>query len=559
MTRATSFDLHLSGVTSAPSPAPFLRTRRCRRPRGPRHRPLLAGGAAATRQRRAPRDLADDGHARGQPAVRARLRGGLGRPPAPRPGSCRPTTAPGSFEADASRPGPTPTRSRSTAPGTRAYGAWRGRLANIPLVPRARRRPRVRLRRRAATGSRSHRPTCPPTGVTAADRALAADSLRSPLTREQFYFVMADRFANGDPTNDTGGLAGGRLDHGFDPTDKGFFHGGDLAGLLDRLDYIEGLGTTAIWLTPSLQEPARAGHRRRRVAPATTATGSPTSPGSTRTSAPTPSSRRSSTRRTRAASRSSSTSSPTTPPTSSTTRSSSTPTSTRTPSPTATPPATPSTTATSPAPSDFPELDPRRPSPTRRPSAPTPTGRSRCRRGSTTRRSTTTAATRPSPASPRPTATSSASTTSSPSSPTSSTGMTDIYKAWVDFGIDGFRIDTVKHVNMEFWQEFAPAIREHAAAGRQRRLLRLRRGLRRRTRPTCRSFTTEGRLDATLDFGFQDAGVGFAKGGATTRLRDFYAADDYYTDADSNAYASPDLPRQPRHGPDRHLPGRTAR
>ena len=41
---------------------------------------------------------------------------------------------------------------------------------------------------------------------TAADRALAGTSLRGPLTRENFYFVMADRFDNGDPTNDTGGL-----------------------------------------------------------------------------------------------------------------------------------------------------------------------------------------------------------------------------------------------------------------------------------------------------------------------------------------------------------------
>ena len=32
-------------------------------------------------------------------------------------------------------------------------------------------------------------------------------------------------------------------------------------------------------------------------------------------------------------------------------------------------------------------------------------------------------------------------------------GMTEIYQRWVDFGIDGFRIDTVKHVNMEFWQK----------------------------------------------------------------------------------------------------------
>lgn len=38
---------------------------------------------------------------------------------------------------------------------------------------------------------------------------------------------------------------------GFDPTDKGFYHGGDLKGVLGKLDYIKGLGTTAIWLTPS--------------------------------------------------------------------------------------------------------------------------------------------------------------------------------------------------------------------------------------------------------------------------------------------------------------------
>ena len=60
-----------------------------------------------------------------------------------------------------------------------------------------------------------------------------------------------------------------------------------------------------------------------------------------------------------------------------------------------------------------------------------------------------------------------ASTTCSPSGPRSSTGMDDIYKTWVDFGIDGFRIDTVKHVNMEFWQQFAPGHARHAAKARQ--------------------------------------------------------------------------------------------
>ena len=84
----------------------------------------------------------------------------------------------------------------------------------------------------------------------------ARHSLRAPVTDENFYFVMADRFANGDTDNDTGGIAGGRFEHGFDPTHRGFYNGGDLAGLLEKIDYIEGLGTTSIWLTPSFKNKA---------------------------------------------------------------------------------------------------------------------------------------------------------------------------------------------------------------------------------------------------------------------------------------------------------------
>jgi pullulanase-type alpha-1,6-glucosidase len=67
---------------------------------------------------------------------------------------------------------------------------------------------------------------------------------------EQFYFVLPDRFADGDPGNNRGGLPGDRLSTGYDPTDKGFYHGGDLRGVINNLDYIQGLGTTAIWLAP---------------------------------------------------------------------------------------------------------------------------------------------------------------------------------------------------------------------------------------------------------------------------------------------------------------------
>ncbi|MFF0398465.1 pullulanase-type alpha-1,6-glucosidase [Streptomyces sp. NPDC005248] len=104
--------------------------------------------------------------------------------------------------------------------------------ALIPVVP-------------ASATTAAPRPPGPPS-----DARLAAEPARHDLTREQFYFVMPDRFADGDPSNDRGGLTGSRLETGYDPTDKGFYQGGDLKGLTDRLDYIKGLGTTAIWLAP---------------------------------------------------------------------------------------------------------------------------------------------------------------------------------------------------------------------------------------------------------------------------------------------------------------------
>jgi glycosidase len=78
----------------------------------------------------------------------------------------------------------------------------------------------------------------------------ASDYRSRPPEDEIVYFVLPDRFENGNPANDQGGLRGDRLTTGFDPTHKGFYHGGDLAGLTARLDYIQGLGATAIWLGP---------------------------------------------------------------------------------------------------------------------------------------------------------------------------------------------------------------------------------------------------------------------------------------------------------------------
>ncbi len=81
----------------------------------------------------------------------------------------------------------------------------------------------------------------------------AADFRQRAPSEEVVYFVLPDRFANGDASNDRGGIKGDRLKTGFDPAAKGFFHGGDLKGLRDRLPYLKGLGVTAIWFAPIFQ------------------------------------------------------------------------------------------------------------------------------------------------------------------------------------------------------------------------------------------------------------------------------------------------------------------
>ncbi|MEQ4498714.1 MAG: hypothetical protein ABN474_06505, partial [Nocardioides kribbensis] len=95
----------------------------------------------------------------------------------------------------------------------------------------------------ASTATATGTTTTRSPGDPAADprpAARARHSLRGDLTDQSFYFVMGDRFANGDPSNDRGGLEGEREVTGFDPTGKGFFNGGDLVGLRERLDYVQG-------------------------------------------------------------------------------------------------------------------------------------------------------------------------------------------------------------------------------------------------------------------------------------------------------------------------------
>lgn len=88
-------------------------------------------------------------------------------------------------------------------------------------------------------------------GALASVAAAPAPTFRARTPEQEvIYFVLPDRFDNGDPSNDRGGLTGDRLVTGYDPTHKGFYHGGDLKGLTRKLDYIQGLGITAIWFAP---------------------------------------------------------------------------------------------------------------------------------------------------------------------------------------------------------------------------------------------------------------------------------------------------------------------
>lgn len=94
------------------------------------------------------------------------------------------------------------------------------------------------------TATPSPAPTVNPVEVTTEETAFVPYP-DTRLTKEDIiYFIMVDRFADGD-------VAGNLPD--VNKNDLRAFQGGDLQGVIDNLDYIKSTGATAIWLTPIME------------------------------------------------------------------------------------------------------------------------------------------------------------------------------------------------------------------------------------------------------------------------------------------------------------------
>ena len=67
---------------------------------------------------------------------------------------------------------------------------------------------------------------------------------------DMIYLIMSDRFANGNPDNDSSSLTVEKADRAT----PGGRHGGDIEGIIENLDYLKELGVTAVWPTPICED-----------------------------------------------------------------------------------------------------------------------------------------------------------------------------------------------------------------------------------------------------------------------------------------------------------------
>ncbi|MEZ5456847.1 MAG: alpha-amylase family glycosyl hydrolase [Lysobacteraceae bacterium] len=103
----------------------------------------------------------------------------------------------------------------------------------------------------------------PPT-TAAAQTASGSDGIfgtREPFSSEAIYFVVTDRFVNGDPNNDQREQGGEHRTFDIPLTgpngaiDNIGYLGGDFKGVLDNADYIHDMGFTSVWITPIVDNP----------------------------------------------------------------------------------------------------------------------------------------------------------------------------------------------------------------------------------------------------------------------------------------------------------------
>jgi alpha-amylase len=373
-----------------------------------------------------------------------------------------------------------------------------------------------------------------PTGGT----FVGKHSLREPVTGESFYFVMADRFANGSTANDTGGIQGGPNDHGFDPKNKGFYQGGDLKGLLDQIDYIQGLGTTSIWLTPSfknkavqLEDGPSAGYHGYWVTDFTQI--DPHLGTNAELQALVDAAH------TRGMKVYFDIITNHTADVIGYTRGARTAYVPKDREPYRDADGTQFDDRDYAGTNTFPPLSPT----TSFPYTPVLDANEQNLKVPSWLNDVTLYHNR-------------GNTTFAGEDsyygdffglddlftehPRVVDGMIDIYKTWIgDFGVDGFRIDTMKHVNDEFWQKFGPEVLAYAKSQGKDEFFMFGEVFD-LSRPFTSRFTTQDKMQAVLDFPFQDAARKFAsQSHDTAELQTFFGNDDWYTDPDSNVYQLP--------------------
>ncbi|HFU8788731.1 TPA: alpha-amylase [Escherichia coli] len=92
-------------------------------------------------------------------------------------------------------------------------------------------------------------PAATSNGLLLLERAETDTSAPFDWHNATVYFVLTDRFENGDPSNDQ---SYGR--HKDDMAEIGTFHGGDLRGLTNKLDYLQQLGVNALWISAPFEQ-----------------------------------------------------------------------------------------------------------------------------------------------------------------------------------------------------------------------------------------------------------------------------------------------------------------